>query len=418
MDSRFHLIAFAIFALIAAPLHADTRAKTIFEENRKHVYQIRVIDNASGDKYSIGSGYQVTDTGFIATNFHVVSSYVHEPEKYQLQLSTEGDETADLELLAIDVVHDLAIVQWETTEPGFLPIRTEPLKNGDKIYSMGNPHDLGMTIVEGNYNGLVQNSRYQNILFSGSLNPGMSGGPTFDSNGEVIGTNVSKGGEQLSFLVPAEHLAALIERARADNNAPFAEQIQQSLLADQEAFFTQLLNSDVEKKTIGKLEVFGKLVDSLNCWGHTVEADDDKFEAVHQHCNSEDSVYVSDELQVGSFAYNYEWITTSELNRWQFYNYVEGRFDPSYLGNSYEEDEITEFTCSTAFIALPPGDWKIATCLRAYKKYAGLYDAVMVMGSIAENNEAAIAEMSVTAASKENALAFIQRMVEEVRWIQ
>ena len=55
---------------------------------------------------------------------------------------------------------------------------------------MGNPHDLGMTIIEGTYNGLIQTSRFQKILFSGSLNSGMSGGPAMDDKGRVIGVGV------------------------------------------------------------------------------------------------------------------------------------------------------------------------------------------------------------------------------------
>ena len=51
------------------------------------------------------------------------------------------------------------------------------LPKGERIYAMGNPLDLGFTIVEGTYNGLVDKSYDERIHFSGAINPGMSGGP-------------------------------------------------------------------------------------------------------------------------------------------------------------------------------------------------------------------------------------------------
>ena len=51
------------------------------------------------------------------------------------------------------------------------------LPKGERLYSMGNPLDLGFTIVEGTYNGPVERSYNERIHFSGAINPGMSGGP-------------------------------------------------------------------------------------------------------------------------------------------------------------------------------------------------------------------------------------------------
>ena len=92
----------------------------------------------------------------------------------------------------------------------------EPLEQGERIYSLGNPLDVGFAITEGNYNGLVQRSFYPRIFFGGALNPGMSGGPALDARGRVIGVNVAKrlDAEQVSFLVPAEFARALLDKAR------------------------------------------------------------------------------------------------------------------------------------------------------------------------------------------------------------
>lgn len=51
-------------------------------------------------------------------------------------------------------------------------------QKGADLYSLGNPLDLGFSIIEGTNNGVMKFSDDNNILFSGSLNPGMSGSHT------------------------------------------------------------------------------------------------------------------------------------------------------------------------------------------------------------------------------------------------
>ncbi len=74
--------------------------------------------------------------------------------------------------------------------------------------------DKGFSIVEGTNNGVMKSSDDNNILFSGSLNPGMSGGPTLNDNKEVVGVNVATSGNGLSYLVPAEYLSIILERLK------------------------------------------------------------------------------------------------------------------------------------------------------------------------------------------------------------
>src|SRR4029077_1010892 len=125
-----------------------------------------------------------------------------------------------LELLAFDVAHDLAVVRIARTELPFLQFDERALAGalpkGERIYAMGNPLDLGFTIIEGTYNGLVDRSYDDRIHFSGAINPGMSGGPVAGSDGRIVGVNVAKrlDGEQVGFLVPARYAAALVEKAR------------------------------------------------------------------------------------------------------------------------------------------------------------------------------------------------------------
>ena len=85
---------------------------------------------------------------------------------------------------------------------------------------MGNPLDLGMTILPGTYNGIAGGSFYDRIHFSGSINPGMSGGPVINRNGQVVGINVATAGNQVSFLVPVHKVMDLLAEAPEDPGSP------------------------------------------------------------------------------------------------------------------------------------------------------------------------------------------------------
>lgn len=406
----------SIVAIFAAPT-ATADAESLFETVKARVFQVQVIDIASGDKYSIGSGFLVSATGQVATNFHVVSSYVHEPAKYRLEYVGDDGASGAFSLSSIDVVHDLAILHIDEHSEDFLPLARGGLQNGNRIYSMGNPLDLGMTIVEGTYNGLVENSRYRKILFSGSLNAGMSGGPALNAAGEVIGVNVSKGGEQISFLVPVNHLQALLAKdSLVAGERNFQRDINSALLGDQQGFYEGILSGEVSRRSLGDLEVPDKLEESLNCWGHTQDEEDARYEAVHQHCRSEDQIYISRSFYTGDFTYDFEFIKTDELNRFQFYTALQERFSHRNFLNTNDEDEVTEFRCHTDVVGLDSGRWKISNCFRAYRNYDDLYDGSMTMASVDHNHRAAVVKISATGISLENARAVFRRVAESVRW--
>ena len=193
---------------VAATLDTTER----FSASYHLIYQIRDIATAASSKSAIGSGFQVSAEGHLITNYHVVSNYVRNPDSRRLEFLAEDGSVGALELLDFDVINDLALLKRSEADglADFFPISDEALKEGQIIYAVGNPHDLGMTIVFGASNGMVEHSFNPQILFSGSLNPGMSGGPGLNAEGQVVGVNVATAGSQLSFLVPAAAVQALL----------------------------------------------------------------------------------------------------------------------------------------------------------------------------------------------------------------
>ena len=68
-----------------------------------------------------------------------------------------------------------------TREMPFFEISDTTPTKGEELFSLGNPHDLGMIVVPGTYNGLKKESFNDRIHFTGSVNSGMSGGPVVNA---------------------------------------------------------------------------------------------------------------------------------------------------------------------------------------------------------------------------------------------
>jgi serine protease Do len=178
-------------------------APEIFKQYSEQVVKIEVVEAGSAAKAAIGTGFFATAAGHIVTNYHVISKLIHSPERYRIDVTDAAGRTGEATVLAVDVIYDLAVLRSTAQPKGFLKFESAPIQQGARLYSLGHPKDLGLTIVEGTYNGLLQHTLYPKIHFTGSLNPGMSGGPTLTQAGRVAGINVATEGEQISYLVPA-----------------------------------------------------------------------------------------------------------------------------------------------------------------------------------------------------------------------
>lgn len=411
------LVSLLMTGLFSQKTYSDTAARNVFSLKQTQVYQIRVIDLASGDQSSIGSGFQVSENGLLASNFHVVSAFVHKPELYKLEYLAFDGSRGDLTLLAIDVVHDLSLLQLDQFQNASFAFNKQKLAKGDKIYSMGNPLDLGMTVIEGNYNGLVKNSRYQKILFSGSLNAGMSGGPAVNVKGEVVGINVSKGREHISFLVPVNWLYKLIEKYDSKElESSFAKQIQKDLLNDQESFYSELLSREWAKESFMEMSLPTDLDLSLKCWGHSVDEKKNHYDAVHQHCQSRDEIFINNRLFTGTLTYDYEWMESERLNRFQFYNLMEKRFVHGVQRNASSSKDTGEYVCETEFVDIKGSAWRLSSCVRAYQKYFEIFDVLFAFASINEAHKGLVIKVSATGLSQKNAERLLEKMTSHIEW--
>ena len=407
----------------AKPAEITDEAQRIWQKYGDAIYQVQVIDLASDKKNSIGSGFQFTKEGMMATNYHVVAEAVQRNESNRLEYLDDKGHRGSLKVLVADVGHDLAIVQIDPPGPAFVELGKSDLPRGTRLFSLGNPHDISFTIIEGTHNGVNRESFIDKIHFSGSLNPGMSGGPVLGHDGKVVGVNVSTAGNSISFLVPVEPLKQLVNELAAqkpgyDFIANASQYIENQLLETQQRVIGKLLADKWETVAFGPFMVPGRINNAFKCWGDTMKDENDKqpYERYSRStCQNQDRLFLDGNFDTGIFMYRYDYLTAHKrLSLPRFYSYYESQYSmPLGLGDA-EEENVTNYDCSDSFIDLVGHRWKSSFCVRQYKKYPKLYDMQLYLALVGGERQGFMMTQIAEGVSKENALKLAQKFMAEI----
>ncbi len=412
------LLLVALFLLFGSQTHAELDTASIYTNVEKSVYQIRVINKQTDKKSSIGSGFVVTKNNILATNYHVVSEYINDPDIYSLEYLSTSGKRGTLELIDFDIVHDLAVLKAK--EPMGVPLRISFLpEKGASLFSLGNPRDLGFTIIKGTNNGILSKDEDGNILFSGSLNPGMSGGPTLDEKGNIIGINVATSGNDISFLVPAEYLSVVLDRLKENSFNPVDDLFAHSsgqLRKNAKKILNKMLSSKWTGTKIGSYIVPADIDKSIRCWDASRKPKkDDLFLTYFTRCSNEDNIFLSSRLDVGSINYEYMWLETEKMIPARFYRRYE-RVNNSLIGSHATKRDVTNFSCHTDFTKIAEQDFKTTVCRRDYLKYDGLSDMLFTTAMVGKEDRGFLFNLDLTGTDAKTSLALFKRMLEKFQW--
>ncbi|MEZ5480000.1 MAG: serine protease [Thiolinea sp.] len=410
--------ALAVVVMVFTPVtQAATRSTSLYTEAEKSIYQVQVLNRKTGNRTTIGSGFLVARGDILATNYHVVSEYVNDPANFQLEFFSTIGETGALEVLGVDVLHDLALLK-----AGQLlgkPLETDKVpEKGAELYSLGNPLDLGFSIVTGTNNGVLSNSEENNILFSGNLNPGMSGGPTLNDAGKVVGVNVATAGNDVSFLVSAQYLDILLERIKLRNFKPFDDlhgDITNQLSAKSVELLGRLADSHWEMGEIGQFIVPAAMERSIKCWDSSKNEDNVLLQEYEARCSNELQIYLDQNLSVGGIRYQYTWYESDSMIAPRFYRNYESN-NSSGLAVRSDKRSVTAYTCHTEFVDVSGKDFKITLCRRDYRRYRGLSDVLMTGAMVGESHRGLLFDIYTPGADFQSALVLMKRMLESFVW--
>lgn len=171
-------------------------------------------------EHAYGTGFFVTDNGYMLTNHHVVAG----ADKITVTLNdrTELDAT----LIGSDERSDVAVLKVEGGQHPALPIGdSNSLKVGEPVLAIGSPfgfdYSASAGIVSAKSRSFSRETSVPFIQTDVALNPGNSGGPLFNQRGEVIGINSrifsGTGGYMgLSFSIPIDAAMDIYEQLKTD----------------------------------------------------------------------------------------------------------------------------------------------------------------------------------------------------------
>ena len=416
---RILLLVLSIFCSIA---HSQQTAQNLFGQYRTALYQIKIIELESGNKSSIGSGFQIDTSGNVVTNYHVVSEYVYNPDKFRIEYLAHDGSEGQLQLVDVDVVNDLALVRkvkLSEQESAFPIAQSLPLQ-GSAIYSLGNPHDLGMIVVPGTFNGLKKSSFYQRIHFTGSINPGMSGGPVVNKLGEVMGVNVATAGNQIGFLIPLAKIQQLLKSQNLPilNNDQLKPRIQEQLLANQDKLFSMLNKQPWEISELGEAIIPSKITDFISCWGGSNTSDKEAlYLSVENRCQLDEQIYLHKGLRTGGLEVEFEWLDGESLGEHRFYNFYSQSITGAGAGNIASKTDVTNFRCQQDKVTNIHGVTnKTLLCLRAYKEFDQLYDVLFVAATLDHAHQGLISHYTLSGVSKESTLVFTHKFMDSIEW--
>lgn len=378
-----------------ALIEPSASARDLFSRNKERLLQVRVLLASASEQSALGSGFVVRDDAeqgaWVVTNYHVVSAMAIDPQKYRVELRGTNGRNVKAQLVAVDVIHDLAVLRTEPTPNAarwnVFALRDTPLAQGTKIFSLGNPLELGFLISEGIYNGLVESRIYEQMLFSGALNSGMSGGPAIDEAGRVVGINVAtrRDGELLSFLVPVHYAQELLARAeQAKPRTEWRTEIAAQLRAHQDFVVSKLLGAAKGPKATTDKQVgfasqilAGRTVPTLDgsltkCWANGLDVDKLRYYRDSLDCNLHADLFVRDSFYTGEVSLRHVVLRNDKLPTLKFLSIASGARGMGSYGAG--GNEMTQSECRDDYVQAAQHVFRVGVCVRAYKKFEGLYD--------------------------------------------
>lgn len=404
----------------------SSQAQDIYSRSRRKLVQIRTLLKTQESQSSVGSGFLVSEQGHLITNYHVVSQFALRPDRHRLVYVTDDGQQGALQLLAVDAVNDLALVKparaGELTDRGALSFRPAdlPLPRGARVFSLGNPLDVGFTVNEGANNGLVERSFVPRLFFGGAISAGMSGGPALDEQGRLIGVNVSKnmGGEQVSFLVPAIHAETLLSHGR--RAAPITQPVYTTLTTQLMGYQQQLTDRFLALpwRSAGDAR-YGIPVPQeqfMRCWGQG-SRDEAKQTLLFERsdCNMESQIYIGESLLIGYVSARHEVYDGRKIGAWRFAQRHSASFSNENFG--VRNANLTGPSCTERTINREGLPLRAVVCLQAYKKLEGLYKLGVLVATLDQSDAGAQGRFDAAGVSFANAMKLTRYYLDGFRWI-
>jgi serine protease Do len=164
-----------------------------------------------------GSGFFISADGYAVTNNHVVD------KAESVQVTTDDGKTHEAKVIGTDPRTDLALIKVDNGPFPYVKLSDKAPRIGDWVLAVGNPFGLGGTVTAGIVSARGRDigaSAYDDFIqIDAPVNKGNSGGPTFDTEGNVIGVNTaifspSGGSVGIAFAIPSDTIKSVVAQLK------------------------------------------------------------------------------------------------------------------------------------------------------------------------------------------------------------
>ena len=165
-----------------------------------------------------GSGFFISADGYAVTNNHVVDG------ADKVQVTTDDGKTYDAKVIGADSRTDVALIKVDgRSDFAYAKLSDGQPRIGDWVLAVGNPFGLGGTVTAGIVSARgrdIGNGPYDDFIqIDAPVNKGNSGGPAFNTDGEVIGVNTaifspSGGSVGIAFSIPASTVKTVVAQLK------------------------------------------------------------------------------------------------------------------------------------------------------------------------------------------------------------
>jgi putative serine protease PepD len=229
---------------VSAPSSGSSKVLTatqLYKQDSTGVVAIKAVTSEGEDE---GTGIVLNEQGLILTNDHVIKGAT----SLSVDASGSSKKTTSATIVGEEANQDLALIKVDPSGLELKPLTlasSSSVQVGDTVYAIGTPYGLEETFTKGIVSALNREIAAPDgskiagaIQTDAALNPGNSGGPLLDEQGEVIGVNSQiasdaaqtegsqPGSTGVGFAISSNTVATVVKKIEAGEGVPYASATQ------------------------------------------------------------------------------------------------------------------------------------------------------------------------------------------------
>ncbi len=156
--------------------------------------------------------------------------------------------------------------------------------------------------------------------------------------------------------------------------------VAEQLLQHQQMMVDRMLATPLTLKSMGPYLVPVRDSDQMRCWGSSNDKADAQFMVDNASCAMESAVFISETLQTGQVSIQHQFIRSNKLNAARFAELASATFKDVRFGSN-KDTRLTAPSCTEQFVKNKTLPLRAVLCVRAYRKFAGLYNFGLLTAS-------------------------------------